>query len=555
MPYDALMVSKIVKEIDTPTFLTGIHQGKRGVVIFSLKGEDMILDMNVWPHVHLTEKAEVSSDNPTPFISILRSHLKGGILKKVEQVNFDRIIKFTVEVKNLIGELETFEIYHEVTGAFGNLVLTKDGVCISAFKNVVSDKRTIVKGAKYVPPIENRKGLEELNLNIFDNQSGKLHLFLVKNIRGLSKRTAIEIAKRAQISFDSDVEALSASEKEKVLETIKEVFVQAKEKGAYVLIENSVAKDVYSFAPAGEWKYFDNASEAIEYFLNARKKHSVFESKKTDLLKKVKRFLRKTESTLEKIRKEIHAVKNADEFKRYGELIISQLYNLPKRAEHVDVTDWENGEKVRIELDPRIDVSKNAKRFFERYSKMKKKEEGVKKRLRIMEKRLVYFQQLLDDVQNAASIEELFDIENELVVTGFMKKSKKRMKKVKESNLLEVEYNGFKILIGKNNIQNDRITTKIASHDDLWFHAREVPGAHVVVVSAGREIPENVIKMAASLAAGHCRYKESPWVDVDYTKVKNVSKPKRARPGFVLYKKFKTIKVRPCKEISQCGEW
>lgn len=546
MPYDALMVSKIVKEIDTPTFLTGIHQGKRGIVIFSLKEKDLVLDMSVWPHIHVSEKVEISNDNPTPFISILRSHLKGGVLTKVEQVNFDRVVKLTVEVENLIGKIEEYEVYHEVTGAFGNLILTKDGRCISAFKNVISDKRTIVKGAEYLPPEENRKEARELNSNIFTGHSEKLYLFLVKNVRGLSKKSAVEITKRAEISFDTSVGILNEVEKKKILATLKEIFDESREKGAYVLMENEVPKDVYAFRPTGEWRYFNSASQAIEYFLISKRKHGLFETKKAELVKKIERLIFKVENTLEKIRKEILTIENADDFKRYGELIVSQLYSLPKRTEYVEVMDWKSGEKIRIKLDPKIDVSKNAKRFFEMYSKMKKKNEGAKKRLRIMEKRLKYFEQLLDDAKNSSTVEELFEVENELIIGGFIKKTnKKRLKKIKESKPLEVEYKGFKILIGKNNMQNDRITTKMASDDDIWLHAREVPGAHVVIVRAGREIPKEVIEMAASLAAAHSRYKESPWVDVDYTKIKNVSKPKGAKPGFVLYKNFKTIRVKP----------
>ena len=326
------------------------------------------------------------------------------------------------------------------------------------------------------------------------------------------------------------------------------MFKEAESKGAYVLMENDLPRDVYSFVPSGKWKYFESASEALEYFLESRREHGVFESKKADLIKKIKRLISKTETTIEKIRKEAMAAKNADEFKKYGELIVSQLYSLPKKAKYVDVTDWESGKTLRIQLDPRIDVSKNANHFFEMYSKMKKKESGIDKRLRIMEKRATYFQQLLDDAQGSSTVEEVSEIESELTLGGFIKrKRKKRMKKLKASAPLEVEYRDFKILIGKNNVQNDRITTKIASDEDMWFHAREIPGAHVVIVSAGKKIPEDVIEMAASLAAAHCRYKDSSWVDVDYTKIKNVSKPKGARPGFVLYKKFKTIRVKPYK--------
>ncbi len=544
MPYDAFLVSKIIEEIEVPTFLTGVHQGKRGIVIFSLKSQDIVLDMNVWPHVHVSKSMEYSLENPTPFVSIMRAKLKGGVLTEVRQINFDRVIEFTLEVKNVVGQIEIFKIYHEVTGAFGNLILTKDSKCLTSFKNVITDKRTVARGAIYEPPHENRIEISQLSSDFLNASSERLYIFLVRNVRGLSKKSAVQIAKRAGLSFDTNVGSLREEEKKRILDVLKKIEMESKEKGAYLLFENGKPRDVYAFKPIGEFIHFSNVSEAIENLLSARKAHDLFEGKKNEVRKILRHLISKTESTLEKIRRELLTSEGAEDFKTYGELIVSQLYRLPKKSDHVDVEDWQNGKKIRINLDPKLTVLENARHFFEMYSKMRRKEEGTRKRLKTVEKRLIYFEELLDELENAEDTLEVLEIENELSLNGFIKR-KKRIKRLKESKPLEFDYKGFKILVGKNNIQNDRITMKIASREDLWFHARQVPGAHVVVVSAGKKIPKDVIEMAASLAAGHSRYRESPWVEVDYTEIKNVSKPKGAKPGFVLYRKFKTIKVKP----------
>ncbi len=547
MPYDAFLVSKIVQEINTPTYLTGIHLGTKGVIVLSLKKEELILDMHVWPHVHVSANYVFSDENPTPFVSLMRARLKGAVLAKVEQLNFDRVIKLTFEVKNLIGNIESFELYHEVTGAFGNLILTKDGICVGAFKDVISPRRVIIKGAPYKPPEENRVDPREVNMGMFEGSPEKLNLFLVRNVRGLSKKDALEITRRAEISFDTRVDSLTLEERQKVLKVIEKVLKESEKKGVYVLMKGDVPEDVYAFRPYGESKHFENACRAIEYFLSGRKRHNVMESKKDRLKKLVDRFISKTRYTMDKVSKEVLKAQGADEFKKYGQLLISNLYSLPKRAKKVELTDWENGEKISIILNSKIDISKNAQHFFDLYNRLKRKLEGAQKRQRILKKRLLYFEQLKDEIENASEISELSELETELYLGGFLtkKKKNKKGKRIHESKPLEVEYEGFKILIGKNNVQNDRITIKMASHEDMWFHAREVPGAHVVIITAGRKPLQNVIEMAASLAAGHSRYKDAEWVDVDYTKIKNVSKPKGSKLGFVLYRKFKTLRVKP----------
>lgn len=551
MPYDAFLVSKVITEITIPSYLIGIHTGPKGVIVLSLKKQDIILDMNIWPHMHITTDFAVSDDNPSAFVSLLRARLKGAVLVKVEQINFDRVVKFTFDVKNLIGESEKFALYHEVTGTFGNLILVKNGVCLGAFKDVISSKRTILRGAKYIPPKENRTDPELIGEEVFSDRHERLDRALVKNVKGLSKKDTLQIIRRAEISFDTIVGTLTSKQRESILNVIHSIVNEVKKPGAYLLLENGVPKDVYAFKPLGESKYFEKVSQAIEALLSAKKIHTVTESKRSTLKKLIKRLINKTEFTIDKITKEIHNAEGANEFRKYGELLIANLHSLPKRTDQVKVTDWESGKEFSIKLDPKIDVSKNAQHFFKIYGNLKRQLEGAKKRLKILQKRLLYLQELQDEVGDSEDLNELMDIQIELVQNGFMpnKKNrfKKKRKKTQESTPLTFEYKGFKIIVGKNNIQNDKITQRIASAEDLWFHARKVPGSHVVIITAGRRPPQEVIEMAASLAAGHSRYKEAEWVDVDYTLVKNVSKPKGAHPGFVLYKKFKTLRVKPKK--------
>lgn len=548
MPYDAFLVSKLVREIKTPVYLTGIHDGPNGIVVLSLRRKELVVDTRIWPHLHTAVDYKFNDGTPSSFVSLLRARLKGATLIGVEQLNFDRVVRFRFEVRNLIGEAEFFDLYHEVTGAFGNLVLVKDGICLDAYKEVVSKSRKIVHGADYAPPIENRADPHALSDGIFDEPSERLSRLLVRRIRGLSKKSAVEVTKKARISFDTLVGTLTAEEKERILQVVRELTDSLEDGGAYVTVNpDGTPADVYAFRPQGEFRKFESASEAIEYFLSTRTVHLTIESKKLSLLKRVRHVLDKTEDTLRKVIREIRDAEGADEFKRYGQLLIANLHALPKKAPKVEVEDWETGAAVTIKLDPKTDISKNAQRFFDIYNNLKRKIEGAKERKDVLEKRLTYLHEIVYETENVSELAELDDIESELVVSGLFpsRKKKTRGKQKKQSLHLVYEYEGFRIMAGKNNIQNDRITMKLASHEDLWFHAREIPGSHVVVSTGGRVPPQEVVEMAASLAAGHSRYRTAEWVDVDYTKVRYVSKPKGARPGFVIYKNFKTITVRP----------
>ncbi len=547
MPYDSFLVSKLIKEIERPVYLTGIYGGLKGYVLLSLMKKDLIFEFSNWPHFRLTEKMRMERDeNPSLFVSMMRAKLKGAVLLSVEQIDFDRVVKFEFEVKNLIGESDIFDLYHEVMGNFSNLILVLNGKIVCALKDVFSSKRIISPNVNYILPPEDRIEPWKLKIDDFLDAHERLDLFLVKKVRGLSKKSAIEIAKLSNISFDTQIQTLRSDEIDRIVANIHTIVHEMDDSKTYVSLDHDGnPTDVYAFEPYGHFEIFNSASQAIESYLSVKSTTEILDSKKETLEKNVRRLIDKNEEILRKVSQEINDVKDADEFKKHGDLLMSNLHDLPKRAESVNVKDWESGQTISIALDPRMDVVKNAKKFFEMYGKMKKKFNGVKERQKIIEKRISYLQEFLYNVEHTTERNDLYDLENELALLKYVpQKKKKQQQKRQESSALSYEMEGFKILVGKNNIQNDRIT-RAASDDDLWFHVREAPGSHVIIITGGRTPSQNIIEFAASLAAGHSRLREDKWISVDYTYVKYLSKPRGAKPGFVLYKHFKTIKVMP----------
>ncbi len=542
MPYDSFLVAKIVKEIETPVYLTGIYDATKHSLVLSLDKKDLMMDVGGWPNLRFTKVFVEKDVNPSSFVALMRAKLKGAILSKVDQVDFDRIVKFEFAVTNLIGEKEIFELYHEAMGSFGNIILVKDGKVVSAFKNVSSTKRTIFPGVNYVLPAEDRIEPWKIDEKIFLNASGRLDQFLVSKVRGFSKKTAIELAKLANLSFDTEIASLKIEEIARIVDLIKSMVEDIENGQTYLSFEKDLPKDVYGFKPYDEFKTFESASDAIEKLLSGSKEEPPI-LKKERLLKSVKDLLDKNEEISRKVRQELEESDNAEEFRKYGELLMAHLHELPKKSQKVEVLDWETNEPVIVNLDPRMDVSKNAQHFFSIYTRLKNKHDGIVKRAEIIQKRISYFQEIMYEIENISENAELDDIEKELSIFKYIPVRKKQ-KTQKESKPIEYEVKTFKVIIGKNNIQNDKIT-RSASPDDLWFHAREVPGSHVILVTGKREPPQDVIEFAASLAAGHSKYRNDLWASVDYTYVKHVSKPKGAKPGFVTYKNFKTLRVKP----------
>lgn len=543
MPYDSFLVTKLVKEVETPAYLTGIYSATDHSILLSLNKKDLMLDMGGWPNFRFTKISIEKDVNPSAFVSIARVRLKGAVLLKVEQIDFDRIVKFEFEVTNLIGEREIFELYHETMGSFGNVILVKDGKVISAFKNVSSSKRTIFPGSNYVLPKEDRIEPWKIDERFFLDYKGRLDQFLVSKIRGFSKKTALEAAKLANLSFDTELASLKLDEIQRIVDVINKMVKDIKNNRVYLSFDSGLPKDVYAFEPYGDFEVFESASDAIEKLLSGPKEEPpIF--KKERLLKVVKTLIDKNTEILRKINQELRESENAEEFKKYGDLLVSHLHELPKKAQKVEILDWETNEPMIVNLDPKIDVSKNAQHFFLIYSRLKNKHDGIVQRKDTIQRKISYLQEVKYGIENISDKAELDEIEKELSIFNYISSRKKHKIQSKESKPLEYEMKEFKVIVGKNNIQNDRIT-RAASPDDIWFHAREVPGSHVVLVTGKRTPAEDVIEFAASLAAGHSKYRNDLWANVDYTYAKYVSKPKGAKPGFVIYKNFKTLRVKP----------
>ncbi|WP_129409251.1 Rqc2 family fibronectin-binding protein [Marinitoga lauensis] len=307
-------------------------------------------------------------------------------------------------------------------------------------------------------------------------------------------------------------------------------------------------KEILAFRPVNyESIMFESPSKGLLNFFETQSINSRFSELKKKLEKIVIKEIEKYEKLYKKLKSEEKEIKKIPELEKQGRLLQAYLYQFQNKTDSVTVDDWETGKKVTIKLNPLKTPNENLQMIFKKVHKLKSKEEHLKKRLKITKEMIDYLYQLWQSIDLVEDIETLTEIKEEMIEEKIIHDNQKKKKRKKIlSKPYEFNYKDYKILVGKNNIQNDKITRE-ADREDIWLHAQGIPGAHVIIKTNKQEIPEDVLIFAASLAAKYSKGRYSSKVSVDYTQKKHVWKPKGAKPGMVLYNNFKTLYVEPTK--------
>src|SRR6056297_3484177 len=519
----------------------------------------------------LTDKKEASPTHPEGFVMLLRKYLNGGRLKSVAQIGTDRIMRLALTKRDEIGDIIVYSVHLEIMGRNSNLILTDEsGMIIDAWKKTITETRSIISGVPYTPyPASGialtdypDKGLDFLINHIQQaERSTKIGKFLQSQFQGMGRQNLEEILYRLDLKKNMELSELKDEHILALHEILMTIVDELKEESLYVYEQeeertlispmpllNALERDyrVTKFSP----------SQAMEYVNRIVRMQSRITEKKGRLLKILEKEIKKTESNIYNLEKDLKESSKAQKIQENAELIMGNIYKFDpkKNYEIVDVTDWQTGQEVRIELDRKYNLATNAQRLFKRAAKLKRRKGVVEKRIRKLNRLVFYLEGVYVAAENAETREELEDIRSEMRDNGLLPKVKPtkrgKGKKEKESSPRRFEYKGFEIVVGKNNKQNDRICHAY-SREEFWFHAQKIPGSHVIINSAGREVPQEVMVMAAKLAARFSKGGISTKVPVDYTRLKYVKKPKGSPPGFRLYDNFKTFIVDPVRELDQ----
>ena len=541
MAFDGFFVRKLVEEFNKSILysrINKINNLSNDEFIFSIrKGKNLKLYVSAnssASRIQLTNNNYENPQTPSNFCSVLRKYLMGGIIEDINQINNDRIIKFKIKNFDELGYEKYYYLITELMGKHSNIILTNsENIIIESLKNSYSLEfsRSTISNMEYVLPPTVKKynpfNFSEYSDLECDKNDKK---FLIKNFYGVS----------------SVLNNYFLNKEENVLESFKEFCKNFSSYNEPTLLKNGNKNDFYYFDIISNKDNikFDSLSRLLDFYYMDIQKESSNKNTEKELFNFIKNKLSRLNKKLKILNKELLEAKEKDDFKLKGQLLISNIYlfknNIP---EVVTLQNFysENLEDICIELDPNISIEKNSEKYFELYKKNKRTIENLYEQIDITKKDISYFETLSFQIENAGKT-DLLEIKEELINSGYLKKDKNKKNTKKKNNYLIIKYNGIDIYIGKNNIQNDTITNKLARRDYLWFHAKDIPGSHVVIFDNN---PDEETKRVASMLAGYfSKFKNENYVSVDSTLIKNVKKISGAKPGMVTYTDQKTVKQK-----------
>ncbi|EGJ37614.1 fibronectin-binding protein [Streptococcus sanguinis SK49] len=489
---------------------------------------------SVFGRVQLTDTTFENPAVPNTFIMVMRKYLQGAVIEAIQQVENDRILEISVSNKNEIGDSVAVTLVIEIMGKHSNIILldkASDKI-IEAIKHVgfsQNSYRTILPGSTYVAPPQTGSlnpftvGDEKLFeiLHTEDLESKRLQQIF----QGLGRDTATELSGR-----------LTADK----LKTFRAFFASPTQPS---LTEKSFSALLFSDSKT----QMSTLSELLDTFYKDKAERDRVNQQASELIRRVENELEKNRKKLGKQEEELLATENAEEFRQKGELLTTFLHQVPNDQEQVELDNYYTGEKISISLDKALTPNQNAQRYFKRYQKLK---EAVKHLTSLIEetRTTILYLESVETALAQASLTEIAEIREELIQTGFIRRRQREkiQKRQKPEKYLATDGQTI-ILVGRNNLQNDELTFKMAKKDELWFHAKDIPGSHVVIT--GNLQPSDEVKTdAAELAAYFSKARLSNLVQVDMIETRKLNKPTGGKPGFVTYTGQKTLRVTPNEE-------
>ena len=486
----------------------------------------------VFGRIQLTQTTFENPAQPSTFIMVLRKYLQGALIESIEQIENDRIVEITVSNKNEIGDHIQATLIIEIMGKHSNILLVDKSShkILEVIKHVgfsQNSYRTLLPGSTYIAPPSTE------SLNPFTVKDEKLFEILqtlettAKNLQSLFQGLGRDTA--------NELEKILVSDK---MSTFRNFFSQ----------ETKPCLTETSFSPVpftnqvGE--PFTSLSDLLDTYYKDKAERDRVKQQASELIRRVENELQKNRHKLKKQEKELLATDNAEEFRQKGELLTTFLHQVPNDQDQVILDNYYTNQPITIALDKALTPNQNAQRYFKRYQKLK---EAVKYLTNLIEetKATILYLESVETVLNQAGLEEIAEIREELIQTGFIRRrQREKIQKRKKPEQYLASDGKTIIYVGRNNLQNEELTFKMARKEELWFHAKDIPGSHVVI--SGNLDPSDEVKTdAAELAAYFSQGRLSNLVQVDMIEVKKLNKPTGGKPGFVTYTGQKTLRVTP----------
>lgn len=575
MAFDAITVRALVKELAakiTDGRIDKIHQPEKDEITVNVRtytnSYRLVLSAgSAHPRAHFTEHTKKNPITAPMFCMLLRKHLGSGKITAVEQIGFERIIRFSIESYDELGDLTTKYLIIEIMGRHSNIILTDMNLkiidCIKHVDITVSSVRQVLPGLTYeYPPVQDKIDLLSFTLEtpLEFNRPETADKILLSSIAGISPLTARELVYRTFGRADVRAQELN-SNKQAALKTTVVKFVHEIEEDKYspcMLVNKTTEKlmdfsafDIKQYENAADTVSFDSMSALLDSFYYTRDMHERMRQKSAGLVKLLNNNIERLTKKINILSRTLADAENKDKYKIKGDLINSNLYRIEQGMKEAEVENfYEDGMPIiKIALDPLLSPTQNAQKYYKKYNKAKVAETEAAKQLEFSRADLDYLESTLVAVENSETESDLTAIKAELTEQGFIirrKSGKNRRAKSTSKPMHFTSSDGFDIYVGRNNTQNDYVTTKLANSQDIWFHTKNIHGSHVVIkLGLDKDVPETTMREAAQLAAYYSQARQSSQVPVDYCLIKNVKKPNGAKPGMVIYEGYNTVYVTP----------
>lgn len=542
---------------------------------FGLKQQKLLLSSDAsLPLAYFTEDSKPSPMTAPNFCMLLRKHIQNGRIISVTQPGgLERIIRFEIEHLDEMGDLCHKFLIIEIMGKYSNIIFTDEkNIIIDSIKHIpasVSSVREVLPGREYFIPSQDKENPLTTNADEFSScvLSKGMPLFkaIYSSYTGISPIIAQEICYRAGVDADKSAISLDINESIKIYRAFDEIMLLVKngDFSPCIIYENGSPKE-FSSVKMKLYSHSEDTSDAnsslniyevkdisslITKFYAEKSVVTRIRQKSVDLRKIVQTALERNVRKYDLQLKQMKDSEKKDKYRVYGELLTVYGYSAEPGADKITVNDYNTGKDVTITLDPTLTPSQNAKKYFDKYTKLKRTAEALEEQIKESSEAI----EQLESIQNALDIAQkeadLAQIRQELVSSGYIKShtigKNGKKEKITSKPFHYQSSDGFDIYVGKNNIQNDELTFKTANGGDWWFHAKKIPGSHVVLLTGGKDVPDKAFEEAAALAAFYSKGKLQEKVEIDYLKRKDVKKPNGAKPGFVVYYTNYSMAIAP----------
>lgn len=562
MAFDGIVLKQVTSELESCLIggkINKVYEPSNNEIILGIysNGKNYALLCNISSNsyrIHLTTTSKPNPLNAPNFCMLLRKHLVGSRIKSISTFSLERIVKIELEAYNELNDLLTKTLIIELMGKHSNIILlNENNKIIDSLRHLDTlsgSLRDIMPTREYVLPTSDKEDFYKVSKEMFLSKiDGSIIKSISNNFTGISQCFISNLINEMQISdIDYTKEELSLLY-DKIYSILSSI-------GTNNVICKNVCTNDYAITLEGNSENLQTNFFLDDFFTHKEKEESILVYR-NNLLKLILSALKKVSKKIANMNSKLKECNNMEQYRIYGELITSNLYQINGNQNQDSITlanYYEENKLITIPLDNTISVSYNAKKYFKKYHKLKNTLEIVTNQKLEAEQELDYLESIVYELESASSISELDEIYQEICENGIFKgKEKANVKKNKvnkrkahdEYEPIIYTVDGFSLYVGKNNKQNDYITTKLGKNEDLWFHTKDIRGSHCLLKCNGQKVEEHTILACAQIAAFHSKGKLSSNVPVDYCFIKHVKKPNSSKPGMVIYTNNKTLYVTP----------